>query len=407
MRPEQVGLPKPEQVARILPEHLVSRALNLVVFGPGRGESMVLVLPDGTVGVVDGCRERGDPVPQLLEALEKQSAPRKEEFRIGFICLTHPHDDHYAGLGNLLRAYQGRVQAVWSAPKVGDRYAKALLDYVVSTRAGREPLPDNIDVGSLERLISEMTAAHEKYRSNFRHVTEGKSLFVGSAGGHPLSVTACGPADVDVDNAHLALVEGVSELFTQGEHSSRFDPNATSGALMVRWGKAGMLLGGDLLCAKGRYRGWDAVAGDIHPPVQVIKVAHHASEEAHHEVLWSRLGASLAIVTPFKEAVGSMPPRPEQVAMLAQQAVVAITAVPRWGKSARNPKPVYSASTSTTAVRSARNTVLKLAPKPGEDDTCNAVSVSLDATGKVLRFVLAGKANVYEPPAAAPRLRSA
>jgi hypothetical protein len=40
-----------------------------------------------------------------------------------------------------------------------------------------------------------------------------------------------------------------------------------------------------------------------------------------------------------------------------------------------------------------------MSPPPGDVDIRNAVAVSLDATGKLVRFVLAGKADVYEPPA--------
>ncbi len=409
MMPDGTRVPLPQRVARVLPTHLAPDSLSLVVFGPGRGEAMVVVLPDGRVGVVDGCREpsspatgHGDPVREFLSELEARASSRGEPFRISFVCLTHPHDDHYAGLGRLLEAYRGKVEAVWSVPKVGDRYAQALKDYVAATRAGREPFPDDVEVRGLERVISELTEAYQRQGSQLRYVGQGRGLLEDIVQSHPLRVRACGPSDMDVEDAHFALVEGLEELTASGEHSARFDPNATSGALLLQWGQAGVLLGGDLLCARGRYRGWDSVCGDIHPPVQVIKVAHHASAEAHHEGLWKRLGAHLAIVTPFKEARLSMPPRPEQVSQLARDAVVAISAIPDWPQRTSNPQPIYSESKSRRGrggVSSVRNSALSIAPKSGEADTHNAVAVSLDATGKLVRFVLAGKANVYEPPA--------
>jgi len=411
MRPDGRKVPSPIQVDQVRPEHLADDALSLVVFGPGRGEAMVVLLPDGRVGVVDGCREpssldtgRGDPVREFLAALEQRARPLGQPFRLAFVCLTHPHEDHYAGLGRLLEAFRGRVDAVWSVPKVGDRYTEALRSYVEATRAGRDPLPDDAKVRGLERVLAELVEAHERQGSNLRHVGQGRRLLQQRVRSALLDISACGPADVDVDNAQLALVEGLEALIAEGEHHARFDPNATSGALLIRWGQAGMLLGGDLLCAKGRLRGWEEVCGDIHPPIQVIKVAHHASVEAHHDALWRRLGAPLAIVTPFKDAQGSMPPRPEQIASLAQDAVVAITSVPAWPrpKQAGYPQAVYAepkAPRSRRSMSSARNGVLSMAPQPSEADTRNAVAVSLDASGRLVRFVLAGKANVYEPPA--------
>jgi len=409
MMPDGHKVPHPTRVDQIRPEHLDDGALSLVVFGPGRGEAMVVLLPDGRVGVVDGCREpsspdtgRGDPVREFLSALEQRAGLRGETFRIAFVCLTHPHDDHYAGLGRLLEAYRGRVDAVWSVPEVGDRYAEALRSFVEVTHAGREPLPDDVKIRGLKRVLAELVEAHERQGSSFRHVAQGKRLLSTVIQSNVLELSACGPADVDVKHAQFALVEGLELLLAEGEHSARFDPNVTSGALLIRWGQAGMLLGGDLLCKQGRHLGWDEVCGDIHPPIQVIKVAHHASVEAHHEGLWRRLGVALAIVTPFKDAKGTMPPRPEQITRLAQDAVVAITSVPAWPRRAGVPQAVYStaqASRSRRSVTSARNRVLSsMSPPPGEADTRNAVAVSLDATGKLLRFVLAGRADVYEPP---------
>lgn len=405
MMPDGTRVPSPTQVEQVRPEHLVEGALSLVVFGPGRGEAMVVLLPDGRVGVVDGCREpssfatgRGDPVREFLEALEQRALLRGQPFRLAFVCLTHPHDDHYAGLGRLLEAYRGKVDAVWSVPKVGDRYTEALRSYVEATHAGRQPLPDDAKFRGLARVLAEFVEAHERQNSVLRHVGQGKRLIYKVVQSKLLDISACGPADVDVENAQLALVEGLEALIAEGEHTGRFDPNVTSGALLIRWGQAGMLLGGDLLCAKGRHKGWNAVCGDIDPPIQVIKVAHHASEEAHHDGLWKRLGAPLAIVTPFKGAHGSMPPRPEQITSLAQDAVVAITSVPEWPKQAGYPRAMCKAPRSRRSVTSARNGVLSMAPQPGEADTRNAVAVSLDATGKLVRFVLAGRANIYEPP---------
>ena len=91
----------PLRPTRLSAEHLPKGTLSIAVFGPGKGEAIVVRLPDGSVGVVDGCREpkdtetgRGDPVRELLDRIK---CPE-----LAFVCLTHPHDDHYAGLGRLL-----------------------------------------------------------------------------------------------------------------------------------------------------------------------------------------------------------------------------------------------------------------------------------------------------------------
>jgi hypothetical protein len=410
MRPDGVRVPKPERVQRVLPSHLVRGALNVVVFGPGRGEAIVVVLPNDDVGVIDGCREPtadpdkglGDPVREFLDALEREFIALGKPFKLRFVCLTHPHEDHFAGLGRLLKAYRGKVQAVWSVPPVGDRYAESLRNYVARSRGGRDPMPDDMDIKGLERVIAEIAEAHERQGTQLVHLAQQKPLYQGWAQRRALHIVACGPADVDVTNAHYALIEGIETLAQDEDLRARFDPNATSGALHIRWGtKAGVLLGGDLICESGRYRGWHLVEQHVQGPVQIVKVAHHASHEAHHQGLWQRLSPMLAIVTPFKSATGSQPPRPDQIAHLAKGAVVAVTSPPDWPRSANNPLPQYPTAkpdAASSLLPRSRNAGLPMHPTPGGTDTLNAVAVALDEKGQLKSFVLAGKADVYEPP---------
>jgi glyoxylase-like metal-dependent hydrolase (beta-lactamase superfamily II) len=48
-------------------------------------------------------KDCGDPMRELLNGLEA-SGGGPAPFRLAFVCLTHPHDDHYGGLGRLLGA---------------------------------------------------------------------------------------------------------------------------------------------------------------------------------------------------------------------------------------------------------------------------------------------------------------
>jgi beta-lactamase superfamily II metal-dependent hydrolase len=409
--PDGRNVPAPRLEKRILPDHLEDGSLSLVVFGPGKGEACVLILPDGTVGVVDGCREpsrpgtgEGDPVREFLDAL----AVRRGGLELGFVALTHPHDDHYAGLGRLLTAFQDKVDAVWRAPQVGTHFAQPLLDFAKVTRGGRAlSRIFGQNVKGLLRVLATMRESRQPGRSRrarLSNIEEGKLLLRRSVPGRgTVEIHGCGPADGDADTAHHALVAQLRRLQGRAEAPVSVDPNFISGALLVQWEQAGILLGGDLLGEKGDFQGWHGVAEHIHGPVQVIKVAHHASAEAHHEELWNRLGAHLAIVTPFKNAAGAQPPRPEQITLLAQKAVVAITAPPHWhGKNAAYPSRHYSPlPTRHSRMPRARNTSVPHHATLGARDIRNAVAVSLDANGQIRRFVLAGEADVYEPPTAA------
>lgn len=69
-----------------------AKLLEVHVLGAGRGESIVLRLPDGGWGVVDCCASSSSDESKnsTLEFLRSRNIKELE-----FLCLTHPHDDHY------------------------------------------------------------------------------------------------------------------------------------------------------------------------------------------------------------------------------------------------------------------------------------------------------------------------
>lgn len=418
MRPGGASrVPVPEHVDVIRPAHLRKGALSVAVFGPGKGEAIVVQLPDGSVGVVDGCREpldpedpegRGDPVRELLRQIEAEHGG-PAAFRLAFVCLTHPHDDHYAGLGRLLGAFKGRIDEVWTVPHVTPRYQEALLSWIKKERAtrrkhpgqrkhaGREEMPDIDSVRGLERVLFGFDVARVPGGSRLTYLSHNQDLGDRMMESHPLSIKACGPAHGDLDAAAKELMVSLPGGRGAGQPMRNYDPNLTSGALLIRWGKSAVLLGGDLLCGTGPHSGWQLAGTAIKDEVQVVNVAHHASKEAHDGALWSRMRPALAIVTPFKFAAGNQPPKPEQITELAQSSVVAITSPPAWDGRAGHPNRMHPRHSPVRAF-DPKNLALDLTPSRDAGAARNAVAVSLDPLGNITRFVLAGEADVYLAP---------
>jgi len=73
----------------------VDARLELHVLNAGYGESIILHLPDGSWGVVDcyasSIKDAGTNA--AIQFLKQRGVDRLE-----FLCLTHPHDDHYRGM---------------------------------------------------------------------------------------------------------------------------------------------------------------------------------------------------------------------------------------------------------------------------------------------------------------------
>lgn len=351
--------------------------LRVLVFGPGHGEAIIVILPDRSLGVVDGCREptdgnaagRGDPVREFIGAW----LACHPDCRIRFVALTHPHGDHYAGLGRLIEAHDDRIDALWRTLVAGDRWGEAYIAYARYCDLNTGVTPTAGESSGLERVY----AAFQTRRPRVKILAPGVPLIDTRFNRRSFSVHSVAPSMGDVDRGNEAL-----QRFLYDRQTSSLDPNLLSAALVIRWGDAGVLLGGDLLCASGSYEGWAAAAPMVDAPIQVIKAAHHASEEAQDWSLWRRMAPELAIVTPFKSAGGGHPPRPEMLSSIARHASrTAVTSVPRWVRDGAPGPP-------RTPI--GRNQALRIDPDVQAVDS--AVCVSLDPSGMIVDLLLTGAA---------------
>jgi beta-lactamase superfamily II metal-dependent hydrolase len=101
----------------VTPESLCVHVLNV-----GDGDGIVIQFP--TVGgnrkfaVVDCCSSA-----KTLDYLNKLGAHELE-----FVCATHPHFDHIAGIPKLLTAYKGRIREYWDS---GFRHTSVTAENIV------------------------------------------------------------------------------------------------------------------------------------------------------------------------------------------------------------------------------------------------------------------------------------
>lgn len=87
--------------------------LNIHILNVGQGDSIILEYSneDGTsYGLIDSYVV-GNEEPKALEVLRKLGAEK-----LSFIALTHPHNDHYKGLPDIIRDYKHNIENFYSYP---------------------------------------------------------------------------------------------------------------------------------------------------------------------------------------------------------------------------------------------------------------------------------------------------
>ena len=87
--------------------------LTFYILNVGHGDSVIIEYVSSTgpvFGVIDSNRT-GQNIPAALQKLRELGANK-----LSFVALTHPHQDHYKGLLEILEAYKGQIAGFYTFP---------------------------------------------------------------------------------------------------------------------------------------------------------------------------------------------------------------------------------------------------------------------------------------------------
>ncbi len=268
--------------------------LHLYLFGASSGESIVIQLPDRSWAVIDCFATsskdvRTNPAHDLL----KSRGVRE----LAFLCLTHPHADHFTGMSRLVRDFQ--IRKFWGfgglQPPDFD-LLKSFFQADAATSSNR--LDADAREGAAE--ISELFDGILSQVPSTQAVS-AKTLIYPESVDKRSSVRIWGlaPSGRHTDEYKRCLVKS----FARKRFKSALpgaDHNLISSALLIQFGRTRIILGGDV-----ENEGWQHVLDD--KPVDdlsahAVKVSHHGSKNGFCLGLWDRFSAGskpVAILTPF------------------------------------------------------------------------------------------------------------
>ncbi len=179
--------------------------LTVHVIGAGKGESIILQMPNGEWGVVDCYAPsiKNSETNQTLRFLK-----RNEVESLQFLCLSHPHEDHFRGITHLLTEYEGNIRQIWRFP------VRPLFKVVAHLQAESDEKDGHLvkktsvaELAEFFRRVDRMRKSKsvairlvEGYKLLYSDIviSEGKSI--------PLKIFALGPDDSLVD-AYQAMIE--------------------------------------------------------------------------------------------------------------------------------------------------------------------------------------------------------
>jgi beta-lactamase superfamily II metal-dependent hydrolase len=341
--------------------------LEIHVFGADQGESILVKFPNGQWGVVD-CYASSTNA-STNEAL-KYLKDLKVSY-LAFVCLTHPHHDHYSGLKQVLDEIPTR-QFWYPSVITRDR-----LSYITQLEKRNQKACTNEDRG--EKLIDLWEKVGDLIDNSslqVRRLSLGLDLGVESHLGG-VQIVALGPSG----NAAHSFEQKLERCFQDGKilsNKKQASINQCSIALSLTYDKHRVVLGGDV-----ETQGWLDLLDQqskLATSACVVKVAHHGSKTGRCDGLWEAHGRNMtnpvAVMTPFLRH------------RLPHRSVL--------DEIGRNKYLLYSTSAiarRTETVDSPDSALLKLlvGAQPPTRNTTGLVSIVLPPTGEI-KTLLQGRA---------------
>ena len=264
--------------------------VEVSLFGPGFGESVLVHTGEGHWLVVDSCL-CPDGNPAALSYLREVGID--PSIAVDLIVATHWHDDHIRGLSKLVTACPAARFCCASALKT---------DEFLSVAAGLARR-DYSAIGRSTAEIHSVFTTLRKQRRNPIWASANRRV----VRTEDYEVWSLSPDD----GAFTSFVQSVESLILEAAQQPRASGstrrNAVSVALWVRCGDAVLLLGSDV-----EKRGWMAILASSERPqagASVFKLPHHGSSNADVPETWQQLlePKPCAILAPWRLGRGALP----------------------------------------------------------------------------------------------------
>jgi hypothetical protein len=289
-----------------------STKLEVHILGAGKGESIVIKLPNGQWGVVDCyASSAADPDSNPTRAFLKSRGVEQLEF----LCLTHPHDDHFSGMSTLIDEFQPRE--FWRPSCLAPELVRLLAKYyaIRGIEEGEE---------SLTASARELVRIYSKVRTN---VLEGRLKVqrgVARMTVYPVPARQTGefqidclaPSGTEIEVFEGAILGCLDERSRIVSRLTRSHHNRISLVLRLVYGQTRVLLCGDL-----EREGWEVLREDFGTETltaSAVKVGHHGSPNGYCDGLWRSLASNGRPVAVFAPSWAHRLPKIEAIEHISQ-----------------------------------------------------------------------------------------
>lgn len=302
--------------------------LEVSVFGPGYGESVLIHVGHGAWIVIDSCIDPKTKRSAPLDYLESIGVAPESAIRL--VVASHWHADHVRGLHQI---YSAAKSAIFSCAESLAHKEFLALAKIYSMEPGKIPLGP-------EELYKCLTTVQKRtaQTGTQQHRWAGPDRILWQTGNHDslkVKLITLSPSDEMHSRTIQMMLNHLSVLKKGHTEPSLLAscPNDVAVALLLEINDRQILLGSDLEQESKATVGWSAVLkGEAVKGSKccAFKVAHHGSDSGYSEEVWDQLmeAESLAFITPFRHGSHRIPTGGDRSKILARTENAYISADP-------------------------------------------------------------------------------
>ncbi|MBF0320871.1 MAG: MBL fold metallo-hydrolase [Nitrospirae bacterium] len=273
--------------------------IEISIFGPGYGESIVIHIGENNWIIVDSCIDAKTKRPVPLQYLEQIGVDPKTSVKL--VVATHWHDDHIRGLSEIMNNCGSAVLSCSIAINTVDFY-KLLFLLSNNSMMKNTGLDEFINIKEILQKRNPIWAIENKllWKMDLRKSDQ------------QCEVSSLSPSDLPFTYA----LTDFSKLIPKDKENKRYipaiTPNRASVVLWIKIGDFYVLLGADLQEEGNAKTGWSAiVTSTLRPTCKATfyKIPYHGSKNAHHIGVWTEMldKNPISVLTPFSRGDTKLP----------------------------------------------------------------------------------------------------
>jgi len=284
--------------------------LEVSLFGPGYGESIVIHAGNNQWILVDSCMNPRTKQPAALSYLRDLNVDASKSVRL--IVATHWHDDHVRGIAATFKECESAKLAISGAVDK-DNFLNLLAAYTERRSIDDSGLNEFLELFAILKQRKESrTFVGSPQLANANKLLYKEKIVLTETSIVDVEAYSLSPSDESIVKALLSIGELLPAENISPLRIPSVTPNYASVVVWIRVGDSQMLLGADLQKSGDPAIGWTAILTGsiaISGKADVFKIPHHGSQNGDEPRVWSELlnPNPLAVLTPFTRANKRLP----------------------------------------------------------------------------------------------------